>query len=348
MESVGSLYLLAGIALLGCLLARSQPRGQKGWNADDWYEFESKEARDRLANQVPAVWWLCDKTLLALITHWPQDADKISHPPVPPTYFVHSGACLPLPGCYPGSGGDAKKREDRDLPWFLKSGWSGANYCKANADACVRLSEGRCTTEGFVLQQHIGRPLLVSGRKFDLRLHVVIVARKGPAEGVQGLGDPTDLLQAFLFTTVHIKLARDPWSPEQINSERQHTNLHLQPAEAQKLVRLLSSVPGADEILQASAKAVEACLRAWRTALHHQAFPNGRVVVGIDVMVDEDLRPWVLEFNNTPGCCPEYFPPAIYKAVHCAIKRDIPRLASRPLLEGRRAQALEGWQELHF
>lgn len=285
---------------------------------------------------------------------------------VPATFLVQGGAGLAIPGTggVPGVGGDSM--------WFLKGADSDCgnnNLCLADFEECVQktlIPCGKMGTTGlpmedalrahliwrqlckdsYVAQPHVPRPMLVDGRKFDLRLHVVVLA---PGRGNAGsAAESIGPLQAFLFKEAIMKLARDPWGPEKLSTESQHTNMHGAAASSSFHQRLLCGLPDGEEILQNCAKEIEACLRAYRVMLHHGSAAAARQIFGLDVMVDEDRRAWVIEWNFLPGDDPHCLPSDIYEAAYMPIKRDLPMLASKPLLEGRRATVLDGWQELYF
>jgi len=265
---------------------------------------------------------------------------------VPPTCLVQGGGYLELNGASSAGG----------APWFLKNANLDSctdNHCYPSFDECVR--QTACTganrnkrMQAYVVQPHIQRPMLLDGRKFDMRVHVVVVARKRKAESTAPKEDSAGLLQAFLFEEVIVKLARDPWNPEELESSAQHTNMHGAASGSAFHQRLLRNVPRSKEILQACVQATAGCLRAARPLLHHDASVDSRQVLGVDVMVDEDCQPWVLEFNYLPGDDPNCMAPGLYEAAYLPIKTDLPKLASEPLLEGRPAIAMKGWQELHF
>merc|ERR1719327_2249662 len=102
-----------------------------------------------------------------------------------------------------------------------------------------------------------------------------------------------------------IRLAKRPWDPETLEAAAQHTNGEGAGTGSRFHQRLLSSLPRGGDMLEASVEAVEDCLRRARSVLHHGAELNARQIVGVDVMIDEDLCAWVLEFNRWPGACPD-------------------------------------------
>merc|ERR1719421_2200246 len=118
------------------------------------------------------------------------------------------------------------------FPWFVKAVDVDAGKgvsCYMTFEECVRATW--CTgidkeqrMRAYVIQPHVARPMLIDGYKFDLRLHVVLVAQKGPAEKTE---NSTKYLKAFLFEEVLCKLANAPWSQADTKSKAQHTNATL-------------------------------------------------------------------------------------------------------------------------
>merc|ERR1719375_268610 len=160
--------------------------------------------------------WLTDKRLFALLAHFNRSGDQEGAvPPIPATYLVQGGGCLSLPGVSGAAAGDGAAEDGH--PWFLKNANVDScndNHCLATFEACLQRTA--CTgmnrqerMQAYVVQPHISRPMLLDGHKFDIRLHVVVVARKGgkvPAAPTAAAGAPAGpLLQAFLFEDATVK-----------------------------------------------------------------------------------------------------------------------------------------------
>jgi len=348
--SVGAILAAAiRLLLLGPLMSASKRRDE-GWAMGTWFAFDTSEALNKISTGIPGIVWLTDKRNFALLMHLRQDGVAL---PTPPSFLVQGGGKLCLPGVSVDGGCS---------PWFMKNAnidCCDDNNCFDTLDGCVQQNAASCRVarhkvqerlnQAYVAQPHVARPMLIEGHKFDMRVHVVMVARKAPlAIGTEVSADPASLLQAFLFEEVIVKLARDPWNPDKLESASQHTNMHGAAQGSSFHQRLLRNMPQGDEILRSVKHSIELCLETARGVLHQGAEVDARHILGIDVMVDEDLRAWVLEFNYYPGDDPDCMAPGVYEVAYLPLKRDIPELTSQPILEGRPAQALKGWQELRF
>jgi len=162
-----------------------------------------------------------------------------------------------------------------------------------------------------VLQKYIGNPCLLDGYKFDLRLYVLVTSFSP--------------LEAFLYGNGFARLSSRQYTTSA--SAANDLSIHLTNSSVQKHIKsgAASTVrtAGAEhaggtkislsymwERLAGAGKDVEAAKRNIRDVIvkslvcvddviPHQ--PNSFEVYGYDVLLDENLRAWLIEVNSSPS-----------------------------------------------
>lgn len=157
--------------------------------------------------------------------------------------------------------------------------------------------------EYFVASKYIEKPLLIGGKKFDLRIYVLVTSFKP--------------LKVFLYEHSFARFCSEAYNPDDHSEESLHT--HLTNVAIQKYSPVYNSSHGGKwdfnllrTYLQniygkrAIAKMEEDLLHVIITAL--KSVQNKIVndvhcfeCYGYDVILDESLRPWLLEVNASPS-----------------------------------------------
>ena len=204
-----------------------------------------------------------------------------------------------------------RSREEPELFWIQKPK-SGA---RGEGVAVLRSPDELETGGNWLVQRYLDRPHLIDGRKYTLRWYVLITS--------------LDPLTAWVFDDGFTKLASRPFSTEPgalTDPFRHLTNPDIQalnpelPTSADNLTRPayaeLLREQGADpealfariELLLAATVAAardELARSTWRATNN----PAGCFeLLGVDLLVDTDLRPWLLECNLNPSLSVEAEP----------------------------------------
>jgi hypothetical protein len=174
--------------------------------------------------------------------------------------------------------------------------------------------------EAFVVQEYIMNPLLIEGKKFDLRVYILVTSVRH--------------FSAFIFNDGLVRMCAEPYvKPNDENMA--NTCVHLTNYAVNKhsdqfvfntdgersdvgnkrdfrwFNEWLSS-QGHDvaalweRIEYMTVKTLIAAL-AQMTHVYNSCFPHGNEgytcfeLLGLDVMIDENLKPWLLEVNHTPS-----------------------------------------------
>lgn len=185
------------------------------------------------------------------------------------------------------------------------------------------------TRPGTVVQRYLARPHLWEGFKYTLRCYVAITA--GPE------------LRAFFFDDGFVKLTSRPWpgSREALDDRSVHlTNPGIQrrkadaPVSARNLThrawRERIRATGIDDaalfarIHGVARRAVSAALPFVRSESARLGVGDGAFeLLGLDVLVDARLRPWLLECNLSPSLVVEADDTTPAAREEAALKREL-------------------------
>ena len=185
--------------------------------------------------------------------------------------------------------------------------------------------------ETYVICQYLDRPLLVGGRKFDLRLYVLVTSykplkcyfyRQGFARFCSVLysNDVSELDNMYMhLTNVAIQKTGEDYN-------RQHGNKWTY----ENLLLYIEGTLGK--------KAVDKLANSIRFLLVHSLKSCQGVILsdrhcfemyGFDVLVDENLKPWLIEVNASPSLSPSTFEDKVLKmklisdVLEMAIPKDL-------------------------
>lgn len=167
-------------------------------------------------------------------------------------------------------------------------------------------------TETFVVQRYIDNPYLVAGRKFDLRIYVLVtsfhplkawLAREGFARLCGRLFDLENIGDNRVHLTniaIQLKAGRDAGDDPgtmKATGEKSDCKWALS-----KLRDYLVTHHGADvveNLMQRIAGVIMASLLAVQPAMMQDR--NCFELYGYDILLSDDLRPWLLEVNASPA-----------------------------------------------
>jgi tubulin polyglutamylase TTLL5 len=175
-----------------------------------------------------------------------------------------------------------------------------------------------CYGQSVIIQRYINNPLLLDGYKFDLRIYVLVTS--------------FEPLEAFIYDEGFVRVCTLKYSTEAIDLNNLFihlTNSSIQrlgpngagsKATAESISRHKADIDEAGGTklslsylwrrLKAQGTDVESIqynmkllimksLVACAKSLSHQ--PNNFELFGYDVMIDENLRPWLIEINSSPS-----------------------------------------------
>jgi hypothetical protein len=195
----------------------------------------------------------------------------------PPSFRIKDGECqdaLRIP-----------KTVNGEVPccWFLKE--NGRNFGLSiiiTATASEALAAAKTDAE-YVLQPHIVRPMLFGGRKFHIRVYALLVV-------APTLRYP----RALVYDGCKLSISSKKWSANDFDKKTQVTTKRSPEKYADWEHHdachpaLMAS---ASELLVHVEKNLAAVASADSCAFE---------LLGLDYMVDEDFRPWLLEVNTGP------------------------------------------------
>lgn len=237
---------------------------------------------------------------------------------------------------------------------------------KPGMTALTKAASRRGAQEGWIVQEYIERPLLVAGRKFDIRVFVLLhldksrppKAKKGepPVEHKQGL-------QAYFYAEPYVRTSWKPYSLDDISDRECHlTNDAIQKKakgygkfeNGNKLTleqwqeTICRDYPDAPqdvvaksiwpEIKRLTALSVSAALPRLEKTIINKSFE----LLGYDYMVTDDYKPLLIEINSNP--CLEFSCPLlsrlILELVNAVFRTSVDRLCTAPAA-GARTKACE-------
>jgi len=165
----------------------------------------------------------------------------------------------------------------------------------AHVDRCERRKEV------FVVQRYLERPLLINGRKFDIRCWVLLVA-------------PYDI---YLYNQASLRTASEVYDTTQLDQTLAHLTNHCLQLDSPNFGKW---EPGNemwwwqfDDYLRPTGHSVEKdilpqiktisteCLLSVHDRLRLQSDYLAFQLFGFDFMIDESFRVWLLEINGSPA-----------------------------------------------
>lgn len=187
--------------------------------------------------------------------------------------------------------------------WIVKPGTNSKGSGVECMNTLPELLRHCDTMPNRIVQKYIERPLLLfSGRKFDIRQYVMVRS--------------VTPLRVFMFSECYLRLCNEMYDPGDLRNRERHisnwqVNRHgknvVDGAVASlaefkdELCEITGSgsfwedklVPQLSEIVLQTLRAVEGKLVPRQDSFE---------LYGFDLMVDEDMKMWLLEVNLSPGC----------------------------------------------
>lgn len=155
--------------------------------------------------------------------------------------------------------------------------------------------------EPYVIQRYIDRPLLLGGKKFDLRLYLLCTSMSP--------------LKLFVYRSGFARLSHQPYTTDDVKNRGVHcTNVAVQKNDEDygdgtrskwdvRSVRLYIQqkfgVQAADKCFENIIDLMFHSVRAVKDLLNHD--PKSFELFGYDILLDEHLKPWLLEVNAYPS-----------------------------------------------
>lgn len=176
-----------------------------------------------------------------------------------------------------------------------------------------------------VVQEYLGRPLLVDGKKFDLRLYVLVKSIE-PLEVLlndEGLARfcsedyeaPTETNLKKIYghlTNYSLNKRSDEYKyteeTQEINDGTKQTLCSLWKKLGRQGVQKEVIWPRIIEVVDKFTKAIQPFLSFYSKCWFDGVKTKNKCfqVIGLDVLIDKDFKPWLLELNATPSLCIDF------------------------------------------
>ncbi|KAJ3196180.1 putative tubulin polyglutamylase ttll1 [Irineochytrium annulatum] len=180
--------------------------------------------------------------------------------------------------------------------------WSRDNKMQCVAPLRPRWSYANCK-DTYVVSRYIENPLLIGGKKFDLRLYVLVTSWRPliAYKHTQGFGrfcaikytsDVSDLDNSFMHLT-NVSIQKYGEDYNEANGGKwsmKNLLLFLQATRGKAVTTKL--VEDIDSIIIHSLRAVQQLMTNDRHCFE---------CYGYDIIIDSDLRPWLIEVNASPS-----------------------------------------------
>ncbi|KAL0236881.1 hypothetical protein PCE1_000278 [Barthelona sp. PCE] len=159
--------------------------------------------------------------------------------------------------------------------------------------------------ENYVVQMYLDHPYLVGGKKFDLRLYVLVVSYRP--------------LVVYIYREGFARFSFTPYSMDDIDNAYVHlTNVSLQKGSSNydesigakwgldSLRRYLNakhSIEETDILFAQMQQLVLLSLKSVQNSVIHD--PHCFELYGYDILIDGDMNPWLIEVNASPSLSAE-------------------------------------------
>ena len=241
---------------------------------------------------------------------------------LPPTYQIHFGSWYGQRPDNADSHGWILKKADEDGGRGIQL-ITDVDTCLANVDPA----------EQYVVQPLIADPKLLDGHKFDIRCYVVLVQSQ-------------DCYRAYVSKRGYIRKCKNTYSSDDLSNSSQLSNLGLvepqdDPASIEDRVELFEESLSWYEQVHSQIKTIVYSAIASVTCGARR--PQARFhLFACDFLVDSSNKPWLLEFNNSPGFAAAKHPEVGEKLISPAID-GLVDVAIEPLLNKQPPKSHEIW-----
>jgi len=169
--------------------------------------------------------------------------------------------------------------------------------------------------DDLIVQQYINKPFLMRGLKHDMRIYVTLTS--------------VDPLEAYINTEGLVRFCTEPYQ-EPTAENRIKSTMHLSnyslnknskdyvftdsiqgesDGSKQTFSSYLNSLPQSDQVWQAIKQLIQKSLKALEPFLKYFLkcrYPRGDHgkmfhIIGYDIMLDSELRPYIIELNANPS-----------------------------------------------
>ena len=219
----------------------------------------------------------------------------------------------------------------------------------------------------WIVQEYMARPLLYKGRKFDIRVFVLLVSRRkvtassNPNAKRAALSSKAASIDVYIFNDGYLRTSSKKWSldPKKLTDRLMHlTNDGVQ-CKAEKggygkyeegnklsyatfeeyLGRTRPEARGAlgDVVLPRVRELVVESIEATSTTLNPERRSHCFELLGYDFMVDESLNTWLIEVNSNP-CLEDWSCPLLKGMLPVMVNQVVGKIVGcQPTVSGRGA-----------
>jgi tubulin polyglutamylase TTLL1 len=180
----------------------------------------------------------------------------------------------------------------------------------------------------LIVQQYITRPLLYNGRKFDLRTYMLVTSHNGKTKAYwyqDGYVRTSSAYFSLEDTDPYIHLTNDAVQKHADSYSNFEPGNKLSYSELQ---RYLDGLPSMGRHLDLSNALIPkmkeiAAMAVGSTwiALNNQHKDKNFELFGLDFMIDEDFKPWLIEINT--NACLEMSSPVLERLIPYLIENTL-------------------------
>ncbi|XP_028047783.1 probable tubulin polyglutamylase TTLL9 [Monomorium pharaonis] len=175
----------------------------------------------------------------------------------------------------------------------------------------VKSQQSGIPTDIYVVQKYIDNPYLIAGRKFDLRIYVLVtsfhplkvwLAREGFARLCGQLFDLENIDDNRVHltnTAIQLKASQNAEGISSIKGENGECNCKWALHKLRDYLITYYEAEVVENLMQRIAGVIMASLLAVQPAMMQDR--NCFELYGYDILLSDDLRPWLLEINASPA-----------------------------------------------
>eukprot|EP00242_Pyramimonas_sp_CCMP2087_P013271 CAMPEP_0198219710 /NCGR_PEP_ID=MMETSP1445-20131203/75726_1 /TAXON_ID=36898 /ORGANISM="Pyramimonas sp., Strain CCMP2087" /LENGTH=395 /DNA_ID=CAMNT_0043897223 /DNA_START=218 /DNA_END=1405 /DNA_ORIENTATION=- len=159
-----------------------------------------------------------------------------------------------------------------------------------------------CCYENYVAQRYIDKPYTVAGRKFDLRLYCLVLSynplkvylyREGFARFTAARYSNDDISNNFIHLTNHAIQKKDG------DYDPTTTDLKWPVGQLKRYMTTMHGAAAVDRCFHGIQSLMVNSLRAVQNVMINDK--HCFEMYGYDIMLDNDLKPWLIEVNASPS-----------------------------------------------